>query len=164
MGKMKITGLTEYETQLKALGESGEAIAKMALYDGAAVVVAAVASAVQTLPVVEDKYMVAAKGEKYNVITEKGKADLIGGLGIAKMRVEADVNTIIGFNGYSSKVTKKYPDGVPNAMIARAIESGSSVRAKHPFFRIAVRKAKAAATAAIEDTAQKAIQKVMSGK
>ena len=44
----------------------------------------------------------------------------------------------LGFDGYNKVKTRKYPQGQPNAMIARAVESGSSVRKKNPFIRRAV--------------------------
>ena len=47
-------------------------------------------------------------------------------------------NVKLGFDGYNKVKTKTYPNGQPNAMIARATESGSSVREKTPFVRTAV--------------------------
>lgn len=47
-------------------------------------------------------------------------------------------HTKAGFDGYGKLKTKEYPNGVPNEMLARAVESGSSVRVKKPFVRPAV--------------------------
>ncbi len=49
------------------------------------------------------------------------------------------VHTKAGWDGYGSFPTKTYPKGVPNALLAGAVESGSSVRQKTPFVRPAVR-------------------------
>ena len=55
------------------------------------------------------------------------------------------INVKLGFDGYNSVKTKKYPKGQPNALIARVTESGSSYRTKTPFIRPAVRATKKAA-------------------
>ena len=44
----------------------------------------------------------------------------------------------IGFDGYNEVQTKTFPNGQPNALIARSIESGSSTREKTPFLRPAL--------------------------
>ena len=53
-----------------------------------------------------------------------------------------EVATKIGFYGYDrEKTTKKYPNGVPIPLIARAREYGtSSGEAKKPFFRTSFKK------------------------
>ena len=73
--------------------------------------------------------------------------DLAEGLGIAKPDVDhqGNTNTKVGFKGYGSHPTKKYPKGVPNALLARAVESGSSVRKKTPFVRPGTNKARSKA-------------------
>lgn len=48
------------------------------------------------------------------------------------------VHVKAGWDGYGSFPSKTYPKGLPNALLARAVESGSSVRAKSPFVRPAV--------------------------
>ena len=52
------------------------------------------------------------------------------------------LNVKIGFDGYNNVRTRTYPKGQPNALIARATESGSSVRKKTPFIRPAVNASK----------------------
>ena len=48
----------------------------------------------------------------------------------------------MGFGGYNSVRTAKYPQGQPNALIARALESGTSFRSKNPFLSRAFNRAK----------------------
>ena len=50
-----------------------------------------------------------------------------------------EINTKLGFDGYNKQITKKYPKGQPNAMIARTFESGNSFTQKIPFIAPAVR-------------------------
>lgn len=46
-------------------------------------------------------------------------------------------------------------------MIARAVESGTSLRKKHPFVRPAVKSSRKAAEQAMIETADKEIKKIM---
>ena len=163
MGKITVNGLQDFSKQLTELAESGIKISKMALYDGAAVLADRVKANINALPTTSPNrpFM---EGEKYSVVTPTLKAELVQSFGISRMREEGSgVNLIMGFNtpGYSSVKTKKYPNGLPLPMIARSIESGSSVRQKHPFVRPAVNAAKAAAQAAMERTAFEQIDKII---
>ena len=56
----------------------------------------------------------------------------------------------IGFDGYNSVQTKKYPNGQPNAMIAAAINSGTSRRKRTNFIYKAVNKSKQESLAAMK--------------
>jgi len=156
-------GLEEYLAQLQDLEEHTDDVIQKAVYEGAAVVTDAIRSATASLPVEEG---MGTAQHKLNGISRAQKAGLLkrkGGLGIAHMKRDGQGwNTKIGFDGYNSVKTHKYPDGQPNALIARSIESGTSFRAPHPFVAPAARKAKAAAEKVMEvaiDTAIEAIIK-----
>lgn len=163
MGKIEVTGLRNFSKELTDLAKSGMAISKMALYDGAAALADRVKANINALPVSDEYDRPLTDGQKYNVITSGLKQELAASFGISEMREnDGSVNVIMGFNspGYSSVKTKKYPKGLPLQMIARSIESGSSVREKHPFVRPAVNAAKAEAMAAMEKTALAQIDKI----
>lgn len=161
--RMTFTGGEEFSEKLRALGTDAEGIARMALYDGAGVVAKALKNAVGQLP--RDN----TSGRPFNgpldVITTADLADLAAGVGIAKFGEDSRnrITTSITFNGYARRTEGRYPKGVPLAMIARSIESGSSVRKKHPFVRKTARAAKSAALAAIAETAEAEINKHMEG-
>lgn len=139
MAKFEFVGIDEYLDQLNQLSEHAEGLCKRALYDGAAVVANAVKTEIQNLPTTDRN---PPKGKPLGIL-EYEKQGLLEGLGIAKMRTEGGyIETHIGFEGYNRLKSKKYPQGHPNSMIARSIESGSSVRAKHPFMAKALNKAK----------------------
>lgn len=112
-----------------------DAIAKRAIYDGAKVMYEKVKAAIEAIPEEEFRYL--RDGDSYRYITPDEKQDLIESLGITK--IEGNVfdgwNAKIGFDGYGSHRTKKYPNGVPNQLIARSLEKGTSVRGKYPFMR-----------------------------
>lgn len=90
------------------------------------------------LPV--SKFQRLPEGEQFKALSQHQKDDLLDGLGVTPVGRDKNgfVNCKVGFEGYGSFPTKTYPQGVPNAMTARAAESGSSVRQKTPFVRPAV--------------------------
>ena len=82
-------------------------------------------------------------------------------MGVAPFRDSPDqVDTLIGFNGYLTRKEENYPNGVPAQLVARSIESGSSVRAEHPFVSPAVRAARSAALRAMDETGEREIRKI----
>lgn len=100
-----------------------------AIYKGAEVVADAIKEEIQNLPTGK------------NGITMTQKKDLANSFGIAPLREEKDYcNVKLGFDGYGSRPTEKYPKGLPNQLLARAVESGTSFRKKSPFVRRAVTK------------------------
>lgn len=149
------TGIDEYIKQLQGLGESAEEYLKTALYDGTQIVANQIVANINTIPKNKDL----SKG-----LNDEQIRGLKEGFGIAKMKVEnGAVTNATGFNGYNSYKTKKYPNGQPNAMIARAIEGGTSWSIKKPFVSPAVNKTKSAVIEAIEKRLETEINKKMKG-
>lgn len=76
-----------------------------------------------------------ASSDIFHSLSNAQLSDLLRSFGLTP--VDRDrrgfVHTKAGFDGYGSFPTKSYPKGVPNQLLARAVESGSSVRAKTPF-------------------------------
>lgn len=121
MAKMTIRGLDEYALKLSKLGTDAPKIAKKVVMAGAN-------------PVADEIRRNLEKnlsGSKYST------GDLLDSFGIAPPGVDrqGNTNTKIGFEGYDRK-------GVPNALKARAMESGTSTQPKRPFVRPAVSKMK----------------------
>ena len=152
MPKMEVKGIDDYITTLRHISNnSGETLNK-ALYKGAGVMAEELKDQIEALPTVKDEYNLkvyannksgkrADANYKLSVTQKKG---LLKSLGIAPFDVKNGVvDTHIGFDGYNDIKTKKYPNGQPNMMIARIVESGSSYFTKKPFIRKAVRAGKA---------------------
>lgn len=80
------------------------------------------------------------EGEVFNGLPKEKKQDLLDSFGLAPIQTDKNGfrHTKAGFDGYGSNPTKKYPKGLPNQLLARVVESGSSVRVKKPFVRPAV--------------------------
>lgn len=70
-------------------------------------------------------------------------------------------NRKIGFDGYNQVVTRAYPKGQPNQLIARVVESGSSYMDKMPFVRPAVRRTKNAAIERMQQVIDEEIGNIM---
>lgn len=164
MPSIKADGLDEVFAMLKRLGAGGEieGVQKQAVYAGMAVVRDEVVDQIERLPV-QNGYLESDKLPR-NVVTDREKRELLKHLGIASMdNKNGTVSTRISFDGYTDIKTKAYPNGLPAVMVARSINSGSSVRQKHPFIRAARAAAKDKAVAAAEKAAREALDKIVEG-
>jgi len=121
MAKMSVSGLDEYINKLSKLGPKMPEVAKRAVKAG-------------VNPLADEVRKQLEKnlqGSKYST------GDLLDSLGVTPVGVDKNgvYNAKVGFSGYDRK-------GVPNALKARAMESGTSRQPKKPFMRPAVNRAK----------------------
>lgn len=154
MAKWQFKGVDELIAKYQDIVNQSPDTVKKAVGAGAAVVADAIKSEIQGLPVTN----------QYNSgsITSVQKKGLIEGFGIAKARDDDGfINVKLGFDGYNGQKTKKYPNGQPNSMIARSINSGSSFRQKDPFVDRATKASKAECEKAIQDKFDDEIQKMI---
>ena len=70
-------------------------------------------------------------------------------------------NVKIGFDGYNSVKTKTWPQGQPNMMVARAVESGTSWMQKQPFMRKAEQSSRSQCEKVMSETVDKEIEKII---
>lgn len=137
--KFKAEGFDEYIKQLDKIGKKAEGQIKRAVYDGAKVYGEACISAINALPTHEDGHYMTG-GVSITGVTAKQKQGLIEGFGFAKMENKGGFwHTKAGFDGYNSVKTKRFPNGQPNALIANAVNSGTSRRPKTNFVGNAIR-------------------------
>lgn len=161
MAKITLKNSTAIQVAMSKLEREADEICKMAIYEGANVMAEQIRKNLEALPT--DKFRHLRTGEKFNGVPNPQKQDLLDALGIAPMKQDGngDWNTKIGFDGYGSTKTDKYPGGVPNPLLARAVESGSSVRAKTRFVRPAINQARNKAKKAMADKAEEEIKKII---
>ncbi len=161
MARMEIRGFDELELRLSKLADPE--ISKEVVQAGAQPIADQIRKNIETLP--EDKFRYLNKGEVFVGVPKQQKQDLLDSMGITPPDIDFDGNTNIkiGFDGYGKIPTKKYPKGVPNQLLARAVESGSSVRKKTPFIRKAVNKAKKLAEAEMQKKLDEKIEIIMKG-
>lgn len=140
MAKYQFRGLEEYARYLQKVGANTPEICGKVVYAMADIVADQVRENLSKLPTVTEAEALASYREKdMTELTGAQKKGLEKGFGISPMQSDNGYwNVKLGFDGYNKVKTKKYPNGQPNVMIARAVESGSSVRKKNPFVRRAV--------------------------
>ena len=162
MPSIKVDGLEDVFARLKAIGGDIEGVQKQAVYAGMAVIRDEVVRQIEALP--EQRGYLPKDQLPRDVITPREKEQLLKHIGIAPMdNKNGTVSTRISFDGYTDIVTKKYTKGLPAVLVARSINSGSSVRTKHPFMRQAQAAAKSRAIEAAEKAAREALGKMREG-
>lgn len=159
MAKIEFKGIDNYAKALETIREEMPGILGDAIYAAADIVADEIRKNISGIPVQAGKRKAR---EKSTGISAPAKGGMLSSLGIAKMQNDGGVyNVKIGFDGYNSVKTKKYPQGQPNAMIARSVEGGTSFRAAHPFVELAVRKTRKAAQQAMERILDEKTKKIM---
>ncbi|CRZ34590.1 hypothetical protein DFR55_101356 [Herbinix hemicellulosilytica] len=161
MAKLQLSGFEELEMKLSKLADPE--ISKEVVMAGAQPVADEIRKSLESLP--EDKFRRLKKGEVFVGVPKQQKQDLLDSLGIAPPDIDyqGNTNTKVGFDGYGSIPTKKYPKGIPNPLLARAIESGSSVRKKTPFMRKAANKARKTAEEEMQKKYDEKVENIMKG-
>ena len=160
MATFQFGGIDNYITQLNKLqAATKDDVIGKTVYAGAAVVADAVKDAIRSLPVGSGH---AAQGELVDTVTLPQKEGLLDGFGISRMKDDDGfVNVKLGFAGYNATRTDKYPQGQPNALIARAVNSGTTFRKKTRFVDKAVSASKKSAEAAMDAACNREIEKIM---
>lgn len=159
MPDMKVEGMDEFVRSLTAIGRHTAGVARKCAYDGAALLRGELEESVKALPLDTDGFTVGT--DPLRVITERDRADLAACAGISK--IESDglgTSVSVSFDGYISRTEKDFPKGVPAALIARSIESGSSVRAKRPFMRMTVKNSSERVLSAMQETMTESIAQI----
>ena len=131
--KFQFEGIDKYISELEKIYADTDEIIGAAIYQGAAVVMKSVVSAIDGIQT-DNRF-----GTPENKTTGPNsyqKEGLRRSIGIAKLRKDGSFwNVKIGFDGYNGLKTKTWPQGQPNAMVARSVESGTSWMQKQPFMR-----------------------------
>lgn len=136
-------GLDSYISYLQKIDAVTDEAIGEAVYEMAKVVADSVRSGIQALPTVSNQANIATYKKGYSRLSDEEKQGLLDGFGVSPMQDDGGyINVKLGFDGYNGVKTKKYPQGQPNALIARVTESGSSYREKTPFIRPAVNASK----------------------
>ena len=146
MAKFKFTGIEAYTESLEKIGgKNAVGVLKYAVYPGAKVVADAIRKAADE---------------------HKDSGQLSKSINLAVMRNDDGyVNTKVTFVGYDpAKPSKKFPNGVPNAVKAASLESGNSrgQKATH-FISHAVKAVKSKAIEEMSKALDEKIGKIMEG-
>lgn len=161
MAKITFNGGEDFGVKLEKLGQmNARASIERAVAKAAGIVADAIRAALSALPTQRAIHL--QKGGTLRAVQQHEMEDLVASFGITPVKTDKNgfTNVRVGFDGYGSKPTKKYPRGVPNQLVAAAIDSGSSVREKHPFIRPAVNKTRAEAIQAMDESINTDIQEI----
>lgn len=160
MAKITFPGLSDYELMISKLSKDVDDIAGKAIYAGAGIVADAIKENIKALPIVRGYGT--EKDPLPGGVTAPQKAGLIDGMGISPMQDDGGyLNVKIGFDGYNATKTDKYPQGQPNQLVARGVESGTSWKQKKPFIRPAINASKQRAEDEMARILDEEIEKVM---
>lgn len=139
MAKWTMEGMSEYIAYLQSIANVTDEAIGAGVYAMAEVVADKVRANIQALPTVSNEANIATYRQGYSRLSDPEKQGLLDGFGVSPMQDDGGYKNVkLGFDGYNSVKTKKYPNGQPNVLIARVTESGSSYRQKTPFMRTAV--------------------------
>jgi len=159
MAKFKFEGVDDLIAQYEKLGSNTEKVIGAAIYKGAGVVMDKVEAAVDNIST-DNRYGTTERPTTGPSTIQK--LGLIHSLGITPMRRDGDFyNVKIGFDGYNNVITKTWPQGQPNSMVARAVESGTSWMTKQPFMRRAETSAKGPCEQAMARAVDEEIQRLI---
>ena len=149
--QMKVDGMTEISEMLEKLGDSAQAVASKALYEGAGIMADSIRKGADTIRTAEFHY--ASNGDTRLPSPEEKEIVQAAAAGIAKFNKNGtEVDTSVGFRnaGYAELNGKM----VPIPKIVNAINSGTSFMNKQPF----VRKAASSATPKALEAMRKRIE------
>lgn len=162
MAKISFSGQSDYFKKLQQLEQAfaKDVTLEKAVHAGAAPVADQIRRNLEGIP--SEAFRKLQPGELIHGLSDSEKSDLQESFGLSPISRDKNgfVHTKAGFDGYGSFPTKTYPQGVPNALVARAAESGSSVREKTPFVRPAVNATRKEAVEAMENVIDSELKKI----
>ena len=162
MARVSFKGSQEYALRLRELEHTAAQgkLLEEAVKAGAKPVADEIRRRLDALP--SDDFRKLEPGEKFTGLPVVNHLDLLDSFGLTP--VDRDrrgfVHTKAGFDGYGTAPTKAYPKGIPNQLLARAVESGSSVREKTPFVRPAVNATRKEAEAEMDRVVRQELEKI----
>lgn len=156
---LKVEGMENITEMLAKAENAAPGIAAQALYKGAGVVADEISRGARSVRTTPFKY--AAGGRMRDPSPEEKEALVsAGAAGIAKFQKTGNsVNTSVGYgrSGYANINGKQKPV----AVIANAINSGTSFMKKQPFIRKAVSQSKGKATEVITGEVERLVGEIM---
>ena len=160
MASIEMQGLDEYLVKLSAMEHSSkEEICGKAIYEGAGIVADSIRAELSNLPTDERFGTTEAPAQGIKAIQKEG---LLHSLGITSMKDDGHgfLHVKVGFDGYNRVVTKKWPRGQPNQMVARAAASGTTWLMKYPFTKKAVSSVRKKVLKTMETSVSKSIDEI----
>lgn len=161
MATIKFKNGDEYIAKIAKLqAQTRDKVCGRAIYGAAEIVADEIRTQLRQVPTDEsnDSYWGELSGPK-----KAQKKGLYDSLGIASMQDDGTgfLNVKIGFDGYNSIETRRWPQGQPNQMIARSVERGTSFMKANPFVKPAMKKVTKKARAFMKQSVDQSIEEIM---
>lgn len=154
---VKVTGINQTEEIFEKLFEASDEMLDAAMKAGANVVADEMRSQIHSLKT-SDEYQ-GGNGKKY--CSQEDKKGLLDSMGYTGVRTKSGIKDVnVGFDGYNKHITKKYPKGHANQMIANAINKGTSFLIAQPFINKTKNKTKQSAVDAMLNSVDSSIKKI----
>lgn len=155
--KVKTTGLNETIKMLEKLSLNTDEIMGDVTIEGAKIATDTMRSEIKNLRT-SDKYA-GGNGKRY--AKKEDVQGLLDSLGYTPTQSKGTIiDSNVGFDGYNSNKTKKYPQGHANRMIANAINKGTSFMIAQPF----INRTKKRAQESCINAMQKALDKIINAQ
>lgn len=163
MAKLEMKGMDAYIKQLESIAGSTGEVCKAAVYAGAKVVADEIKTEMHSLKTTSEELALRAWQKKEPAyLTQRQKAGLIASFGLPPIREDMGAyDTKAGFDGYNDVVTKRWPNGQPNVLVARSVNNGSTAMIKQPFIRRAVDRVRGRVVKTMDDAANKKTQEIL---
>ena len=144
--------------KLQEMGKDTEEMIRRAVYPAAGYICDACIDAIEGIPVIE-KY---SRNQLLDGITAEQKAGILEGFGITTFQnASGFIHVKLGVDGYNSVVTKRWPNGQPNAMILRSVEKGTSFMRSRSVIKSATLKTRGNAVRIMREAFDEEVRKVM---
>lgn len=158
MAKIEMKGLNEYTQALSRLDRGlRDEVCGKAVYAGAKIVADRMKESINALP---EGHGFGTPDHPLVGPIRKQKEGLVQSFGITKMRDDNGLRNVkLGFAGYNDTKTKRWPNGQPNAMVARAVERGTSFMKSNPFIKKTMSGTKSEALNAMRRAVEESIER-----
>lgn len=163
MAKFEFKGIEDYIKMLEDVNNHTGNLCKAVVYAGADVLADEVRAQMKKLKTVGNGQALRAYEKKEpTYISTRQLKSLEWSLGIAPIKESKGLyHTRIGWDDYNDIHTERWPNGQPNALIARSCNNGSTAMLKQPFIKRAIATAGNPAVKAMDEEAQEYISKIM---
>lgn len=157
MAGISTKGLTETMKMLEKMDRNTDKIIEDALKEGIGIVTDEVRKQIKSLKTSRDE-----KRDDGMIYPSRATIQgLLDSLGFTPMKMKGTKFDIkAGFDGYNNVITKKYPRGHANQMMANAINKGTSFMPAQPFLDRAKKQSQKACLEAIEKKIDQEIKKI----
>lgn len=159
MPRIELKGFKQYIELLDITAAQANRMVKKSVYPGAKIVANQCKKEIRSLVTDEDR----SHGRMRNGPTKADVVGLINSLGIAKGRYNSDgtYDVKLGFDGYNELTkSKRHPKGLPNMMVARSVNSGTSFMKAQPFMEKTIRLTERDAVNAMSDQFDKELERI----